>query len=105
MVARGYSSLSFLNDAAEALNGEDRPVYVYHFGDHDPSGVNAAETIDTTLRELSDAEIHFQRVAVTTEDKALATADAADERHRQPRRCIRRQAVGGIGRHRAATAA
>ncbi len=67
MVARGYSSLSFLNDAAEALHGEDRPVYVYHFGDHDPSGVNAAETIDTTLRELSDAEIHFQRVAVTTE--------------------------------------
>jgi hypothetical protein len=47
------------------------PIYVYHFGDFDPSGVNAAEKIEETLREMShDAEIHFERVAVTPDQIA-----------------------------------
>lgn len=67
MVVRGYGSLSFINDAAQALADEDRPVYVYHLGDHDPSGVNAAENIEATLAELAPtAEIHFKRLAVTS---------------------------------------
>ena len=66
MVARGYASLSFLHTATQYIAGLDVPAYIYHFGDHDPSGVNAAEKIKETLRELArDAEIHFQRVAVT----------------------------------------
>jgi hypothetical protein len=66
MVARGYSSLSFLHDVAQDICELDGPVYVYHFGDFDPSGVNAAETIETTLREFApDADIHFERLAVT----------------------------------------
>jgi hypothetical protein len=44
---------------------EERPAYIYHLGDFDPSGVNAAEKIDETLRELApEAEIHFERLAV-----------------------------------------
>jgi hypothetical protein len=66
MVARGYASLSFLYSAAEHMETEDRPCFVYHLGDLDPSGVNAGEKIEETLRELApSAEIHFERLAVT----------------------------------------
>jgi hypothetical protein len=68
MVARGYASLSFLYNAAEAINELIVPAYIYHLGDFDPSGVNAAEKIEETLRELApDAEIYFERIAVTPE--------------------------------------
>jgi len=75
MVARGYASLSFLYSAAEEI---DRlgyecsiPTYIYHLGDFDPSGVNAGEKIEETLREMApNAEIHFKRIAVTTEQIA-----------------------------------
>jgi hypothetical protein len=71
MVARGYASLSFLHSAAEFINELDVPVYIYHFGDFDPSGVNAGEKIEETLIEMApDAEIHFERVAVTTQQIA-----------------------------------
>jgi hypothetical protein len=65
MVARGYSSLSFLHSAAEQISYIDKPTYIYHLGDYDPSGVNAGEKIEQTLRELApDADIHFERLAV-----------------------------------------
>ena len=71
MVARGYASLSFLHTAAEAINGLEVPAYIYHLGDFDPSGVNAGEKIEETLRELApDAEIIFERLAVTEEQIA-----------------------------------
>src|SRR5438045_3159385 len=66
MVARGYASLSFLHSAAEYINALQVPVYIYHLGDFDPSGVNAGEKIEETLRELApDADICFERLAVT----------------------------------------
>jgi hypothetical protein len=68
MVARGYASLSFLYSAAEYINELDVPVYIYHLGDFDPSGVNAGEKIEETLNELAPAaEIFFERIAVTPE--------------------------------------
>jgi hypothetical protein len=68
MVARGYASLSFLHSAADAIGDLDVPTYIYHLGDFDPSGVNAGEKIEQTLREMApNAEIFFQRVAVTPE--------------------------------------
>jgi len=66
MVARGYASLSFLHDAATYISELDVPAYIYHFGDFDPSGVNAGEKIEETLRTMAPgANIHFERVAVT----------------------------------------
>jgi hypothetical protein len=66
MVARGYASLSFLYSAAEYINTLDVPTCIYHLGDFDPSGVHAGEKIDETLRKMApDAEIHFERIAVT----------------------------------------
>ena len=66
MVARGYASLSFLHSAAEYINTLNSPVYIYHLGDFDPSGVNAGEKIEETLHELAPkADITFKRIAVT----------------------------------------
>lgn len=68
MVARGYASLSFLHSAAEYISDLEVPVYIYHFGDFDPSGVNAGEKIEQTLKEMAPAaDINFERVAVTLE--------------------------------------
>jgi hypothetical protein len=68
MVARGYASLSFLYSAAEYINDLTVPTFIYHLGDFDPSGVNAGEKIEETLREMApDADITFERIAVTPE--------------------------------------
>jgi hypothetical protein len=68
MVARGYSSISFLHEAAKAIEAKDKPAYIYHFGDLDPSGVDAARDIEAKLRRYAPgAEIHFERPAVTRE--------------------------------------
>src|SRR5262245_19052706 len=66
MVARGYAPLSFLYSAAEYINELTVPTFIYHLGDFAPSGVNAGDQIEETLRELApDAEIFFERIAVT----------------------------------------
>jgi hypothetical protein len=46
MVARGYASLSFLHSASQYIKSLRIPVYIFHLGDFDPSGVNAGEKID-----------------------------------------------------------
>lgn len=72
MVAKGYSSLTFLYEAAENIkhqqrNGKD--VHIYQFGDHDPSGLNAADKIHETLSVLCDG-ITYERIALTPEQIA-----------------------------------
>jgi hypothetical protein len=69
MVARGYASLSFLQSAAEQIRELERPTYIYHLGDFDPSGVDAGRNIERRLREFagSEIDIHFERLAVTQE--------------------------------------
>jgi hypothetical protein len=65
MVARGFSSLSFLHSAGEDIAALTKPAYIYHLGDDDPSGVCAGEKIEQALREFApEAEIHFKRLAV-----------------------------------------
>jgi hypothetical protein len=66
MVARGFSSLSFLYSAAQDISRLRKAAYIYHLGDLDPSGDCAAKKIEQTLREFApNAEIHFERLAVT----------------------------------------
>jgi hypothetical protein len=68
MVARGYSSITFLHSAAQEIKAKAKPAYIYYFGDLDPSGVDAARDIETKLRRYApEAEIHFERPAVTRE--------------------------------------
>jgi hypothetical protein len=68
MVARGYSSITFLHDAAMDIEDKEVPVHIYHLGDFDPSGVNAGEKIEEDLQEFApSADITFTRLAVTEE--------------------------------------
>jgi hypothetical protein len=68
MVTRGYASLSFLHDAAEAIGYVSKPVHIYYFGDYDPSGIDIPKQVEARLRQYApDAEIHFERVAVNPE--------------------------------------
>lgn len=66
MVTRGYPSISFLHSAAEAINCESKPAFLYYFGDHDPSGVDIPRFVEENIRELApNADITFECVAVT----------------------------------------
>jgi hypothetical protein len=66
MVTRGYASLSFLHTAAEAIAARCKPARIYYFGDHYPSGQDISANVNHRLREFApNAEIHFERVAVT----------------------------------------
>jgi hypothetical protein len=71
MVVRGFSSLSFLYSAAETIAEAGKPTYLYYFGDYDPSGLVIPRKIEEDLRTFApEAEIHFRRVAVTSEQIA-----------------------------------
>jgi hypothetical protein len=68
MVTRGYASLSYLHDAAEAIDEESKPAFLYYFGDYDPSGLDITRSVEARLREFAPAaDIEFKRVAVTEE--------------------------------------
>lgn len=71
-VARGFSSLTYLAEAAEDIEDCGCPIFIYHLGDHDPSGRAAGAHIERTLRDLApNAAIHFARLAVTVEQIAV----------------------------------
>lgn len=62
-VTRGYPSLSYLHNAAQALREIHKPIHIYHFGDFDASGKDAARAIREGLRDFG-AEFTFTEVAV-----------------------------------------
>jgi hypothetical protein len=66
MVARGYSSLTFLHSAGEAIKEHGKPAHIGHLGDWDPSGQDAAAHIERKLRQFAPGvPIYFERLAVT----------------------------------------
>ena len=68
MVSRGFSSATFLYEAAEAIKRKDKPAYVYVFTDYDRAGENIAKQIQKGFDEHApDADITVERVAVTEE--------------------------------------
>jgi hypothetical protein len=68
MVTRGYPSLTFLHSAAEAIDAQGKPTFLYYLGDHDPSGVDIPKRVEAELRRMApDAEIYFERLAVNVD--------------------------------------
>jgi hypothetical protein len=68
MVSRGFASMTYLYEAAEAIRNAGKPAYLYYFGDHDPSGIEIDKHIERELRaHVPECEIHFERVAVRLE--------------------------------------
>ncbi len=68
MVTRGYPSISYLYEAGETIAETQKPAYLYYFGDYDPSGCDITRAVESGIREFApEAEIHFERQAVTRE--------------------------------------
>jgi hypothetical protein len=66
MVTRGYPSLSYVYEAAQAIDDCEKPAYLYYFGDYDPSGLDISRTVEARIREFAPwADLTFERVAVT----------------------------------------
>jgi hypothetical protein len=68
MIARGFSSLTFLHNAAQYIAEIGKPTTILHLGDHDPSGRIAANKIEEDLKGFApNVPIAFVRLAVTPE--------------------------------------
>jgi hypothetical protein len=66
MIARGFSSITFIHGAAEIIKSQNKPTHILYFGDHDPSGKSISKVLERDLRDFSDgADITFTRLAVT----------------------------------------
>lgn len=66
MVTRGYPSESFVFEAAQVMMRQSemgKKIYLYYFGDHDPSGKDIPESTREKLRGFG-ARFYFQQVAV-----------------------------------------
>jgi hypothetical protein len=83
-VCRGYSSATFLFEAAEQIKSIGKPTYIYHFGDFDPSGVDAAHKVRDGLVKHG-AQIHFARAAVTLEQIANLNLPTRETKKSDPR--------------------
>lgn len=67
-VTKGFSSVSYLQEAAEFIEEDGRETYVYILSDFDPSGLSIAETVERELcaRAWSNPPI-VERIAVNRE--------------------------------------
>lgn len=114
MVTRGFPSETFLYEAADNLNAQTKPAFLYFFGDHDPSGQNITESTEARLRGFG-ADFHFQQVAVlpwqiqtwglptrptkTTDTRARNWKGGSVELDAVPANRLRQLAEGVITRH------
>ena len=67
---KGFASGSALYSIARQIRRQrqlGKEVYVYHLGDHDPSGKCIDESTVRNLREDHGVEFNFERIAVTPE--------------------------------------
>lgn len=68
MVARGFSSETFLYSAAREITRDGRPAYLYLLTDLDPAGLRIAADVETRIRRMAPgADITVQRLGVTRE--------------------------------------
>lgn len=67
----GFSSLSFVHEAAESINnsGDNRPLQVFYIGDYDAAGVLIDVSLQRELREhlRSDIELRFERIGINAD--------------------------------------
>jgi hypothetical protein len=65
-VARGFSSVTYLQNAAEFIIDDGRKTFVYILGDFDPSGLCAAEKVATELpSRATGVDVEVTHLAVT----------------------------------------
>jgi hypothetical protein len=83
-VTRGYPSLSYLHEAAEAIKGIDKPVHILHLGDFDASGQDAARSIREGLAKFG-AVFTFHQIAVTERQIAEMSLQTRPSKPSDPR--------------------
>lgn len=83
-VVRGYCSMTFAYEAAELIKAIGKPVYIYHFGDYDPSGVDASNKLKGEI-EKHGVKIHFERMAITEEQIKLYNLPTRETKRSDPR--------------------
>ena len=67
-VTRGFASITYLQEAAEDIEIDERPTYVYVLTDFDPSSISIAEKVEEELTErASFSDITVKRLAVNRE--------------------------------------
>jgi hypothetical protein len=67
-VTRGFASITYLQEAAEDIELDGRPTYVYVLTDFGPSGVSFAEKVEEELMARApESEIIVERLAVDRE--------------------------------------
>lgn len=70
----GFSSLSFIHEAATSINnsGDKRPLQVFYIGDYDAAGVLIDVSLKRELREhlRSDIELRFERIGINADQIA-----------------------------------
>lgn len=90
---RGYASIgSVANTAASSISEhlrQDKHVYIYYFGDLDPSGLDITRVAKLAIeRHLSPTEkllFHFERVAILPEDVELYQLPTRPTKKKDPR--------------------
>jgi hypothetical protein len=68
MPGRGYSSATFLKEAAERMENaqaEDKNLAVLYFGDYDPSGMDIERYVEEKMADHGVYINHFSRIALT----------------------------------------
>lgn len=66
--SRGYSSYSYLRDAANRISqysNSGKPAVVLHFADHDPSGIDMSRDLQDRLAKYCGRKVEVRRVALT----------------------------------------
>ena len=78
VVAKGYSSISFLFELSARIRSEwsqnGRPLGIIYLGDFDPSGMNMLPAMEHTLREemgIPDGSLQTVRCALNVEHVAM----------------------------------
>lgn len=69
MVTRGFSSETFAYEAAQNFDTVGKPVYVYHLGDFDRSGQDAADDLERKLKSYAkQVPVVFRKLLVQPDD-------------------------------------
>lgn len=65
-VTRGFSSITYLQNAADDIQARRKKTFVYVLSDFDPSGISLAQKISEELqRRAAPIEVEVSRLAVT----------------------------------------
>ncbi len=96
-VHRGQSSESFCWRLGQYAGGDDRPLHILQFGDHDKAGIDAWNSIQDKVTRFTrdvnpEVEVTYERLAITPEQ--LATVQTRDPKVKgDPERCAEVDAI------------